>query len=87
VSCLLCPFSVLVTIPSATALTAGGLSAADIKAGKTGGVAGLTQTPANVQSAMNALSGLYSNDTSKILSSIQLLGANVGYSRATPIST
>jgi murein DD-endopeptidase MepM/ murein hydrolase activator NlpD len=63
-------------------VTTGTSSAADIKAGKTGGVAGLTQTPANVQSAMNALSGLYSNDTSKILSSIQLLGANVGLTPA-----
>jgi murein DD-endopeptidase MepM/ murein hydrolase activator NlpD len=63
-------------------VSAGTSSAADIKAGKTGGVAGLTQTPANVQGAMNALSGIYSNDTSKILSSIQLLGANVGLTPA-----
>jgi murein DD-endopeptidase MepM/ murein hydrolase activator NlpD len=68
---------------STTGIAATGLSptaalSEDIKAGKVGGVAGLTKTPGNVQNAINALSGLYSNEPGQILKAIQLLGANVG---------
>ena len=58
------------------------VKSSDIESGNAAAVAGLSQTPGNVQNAMSALQGLYSNDTSKILSSIQQMGANVGLTPA-----